>query len=100
MDILGFIKVTAPSPSPFSSSSPPSPSLRSIAESLDRFRPVAAAAKARGLKVRGYVSCVLGCPYQGAVAPKKVAEVAKALYDMGCYEVSLGDTIGAGTPGG
>lgn len=78
---------------------PPSPSLRSIADSLDRFRPVAAAANARGLKVRGYVSCVLGCPYQGAVAPEKVAEVAKALYDMGCYEVSLGDTIGTGTPG-
>ncbi|KAM3577664.1 hypothetical protein VYU27_000539 [Nannochloropsis oceanica] len=71
----------------------------SIAESLHRFRPVAAAAKSRGLKMRGYVSCVLGCPYQGAIAPEKVAEVAKALYDMGCYEISLGDTIGAGTPG-
>ena len=83
-----------------SPSSPPTlPLLRSIAESLDRFRPVAAAAKARGLRVRGYVSCVLGCPYQGAVAPDRVAEVAKALYDMGCYEVSLGDTIGTGTPG-
>jgi len=49
--------------------------------------------------MRGYVSCVLGCPYQGAIAPEKVAEVAKALYDMGCYEISLGDSIGAGTPG-
>jgi hydroxymethylglutaryl-CoA lyase len=49
--------------------------------------------------VRGYVSCVLGCPYEGDVAPQRVAEVAGALYDMGCYEVSLGDTIGVGTPG-
>ncbi len=70
----------------------------SIAESLERFPPVIAAAKAAGVKVRGYVSCVLGCPYQGAVAPLAVAEVAHALYDMGCYEVSLGDTIGVGTP--
>src|SRR3954466_3370441 len=62
----------------------------SIAESLDRFRPVAQAAKAANVKVRGYVSCVLGCPYEGDVAPRKVAEVAKALHDMGCYEVSLG----------
>ena len=71
----------------------------SIAESLDRFRPVAQAAKGAGVKVRGYVSCVLGCPYEGAVAPERVAEVAQALYGMGCYEVSLGDTIGVGTPG-
>jgi len=71
----------------------------SIAESLERFRPVADAAKAAGVKVRGYISCVLGCPYEGEVAPEKVAEVAGALYDMGCYEVSLGDTIGVGTPG-
>jgi hydroxymethylglutaryl-CoA lyase len=71
----------------------------SIAESLERFRHVVMAAKERGVKVRGYVSCVLGCPYQGLVAPAKVAEVAKALYDMGCYEISLGDTIGIGTPG-
>ena len=71
----------------------------SIAESLDRFRPVAQAAKDAGVKVRGYVSCVLGCPYEGAVAPERVAEVAQALYGMGCYEVSLGDTIGVGTPG-
>ena len=71
----------------------------SIAESLERFRPVADAAKAANIKVRGYVSCVLGCPYEGEVAPARVAQVAKALYDMGCYEISLGDTIGTGTPG-
>ncbi|AXO15402.1 hydroxymethylglutaryl-CoA lyase [Thalassospira indica] len=70
----------------------------SIAESLDRFRPVADAARNSGLAVRGYVSCVLGCPYEGDIAPEKVAEVTKALYDMGCYEISLGDTIGTGTP--
>jgi len=71
----------------------------SITESLERFRPVAEAAKQAGVKVRGYISCVLGCPYEGEVPPHKVAEVAGALYDMGCYEVSLGDTIGVGTPG-
>ena len=71
----------------------------SIAGSLERFRPVADAARAAGIKLRGYVSCVLGCPYEGEVAPAKVAEVAGALADMGCYEVSLGDTIGVGTPG-
>jgi hydroxymethylglutaryl-CoA lyase len=71
----------------------------SIAESLDRFRPVAEAAKTAGVKVRGYVSCVLGCPYEGEVKPERVADVAAALYEMGCYEVSLGDTIGTGTPG-
>ncbi len=71
----------------------------SIAESLERFEPVAQAAKDAGINVRGYVSCVLGCPYQGEVAPEQVADVAFALYDMGCYEVSLGDTIGTGTPG-
>src|SRR5258706_12091451 len=70
----------------------------SIAESLDRFRPVAEEAKKHGVKVRGYVSCVLGCPYEGEVPPASVARVAKALYGMGCYEVSLGDTIGTGTP--
>jgi len=70
----------------------------SIAESLERFRPVVEAAKKAEVKVRGYVSCVLGCPYQGEVAPQAVAEVARALYEMGCYEISLGDTIGAGTP--
>ena len=71
----------------------------SIAESLERFRPVAHAAKASGVKVRGYVSCVLGCPYEGEVKPERVADVAASLYEMGCYEVSLGDTIGTGTPG-
>ena len=70
----------------------------SIAESLERFRPVADAARQAGVKVRGYVSCVLGCPYEGDVPAAQVAKVAKALYDMGCYEVSLGDTIGTGTP--
>lgn len=70
----------------------------SIAESLQRFEPVMAKASDLGIKVRGYVSCVLGCPYEGAIAPEKVAEVAKELSQMGCYEVSLGDTIGVGTP--
>jgi hydroxymethylglutaryl-CoA lyase len=71
----------------------------SIAESLERFRPVVEAAKENSVKVRGYISCVVACPYKGEVKPAKVAEVAGALYDMGCYEISLGDTIGAGTPG-
>jgi hydroxymethylglutaryl-CoA lyase len=70
----------------------------SIAESLARFRPVVKEASASGIKVRGYISCVLGCPYEGDIAPARVAEVAAALHEMGCYEVSLGDTIGAGTP--
>jgi hydroxymethylglutaryl-CoA lyase len=70
-----------------------------IKESLERFKPVMARAKEAGVKVRGYVSCVLGCPYQGEVAPAAVADVAWALFEMGCYEVSLGDTIGTGTPG-
>ncbi|MEO7404529.1 MAG: hydroxymethylglutaryl-CoA lyase, partial [Burkholderiales bacterium] len=70
----------------------------SIAESLERFRPVVEAARAQGVKVRGYVSCVVGCPYQGDVSPTEVARVSRALADMGCYEVSLGDTIGVGTP--
>ncbi|OPX56876.1 hydroxymethylglutaryl-CoA lyase [Oceanospirillum multiglobuliferum] len=70
----------------------------SIAESLERFAPVMELAKAHNIRVRGYVSCTLGCPYEGEVAPEKVAEVAKALYDMGCYEISLGDTVGVGTP--
>jgi len=70
----------------------------SIAESLERFRPLAQEAQKHGVKVRGYVSCVLGCPYEGNVPAAQVAKVAKALYDMGCYEVSLGDTIGTGTP--
>jgi len=70
----------------------------SIAESLERFRPVAAKAIAEGLKVRGYISCVLGCPYEGEIAVSAVADVAAQLRAMGCYEVSLGDTIGVGTP--
>jgi isopropylmalate/homocitrate/citramalate synthase len=70
----------------------------SIAESLERFRPVCTAALARGLRLRGYVSCVLGCPYEGDVPAARVAEVAAALAEMGCAEVSLGDTIGVGTP--
>jgi len=71
----------------------------SIAESLERFRPVVAAALAEGIKVRGYVSCVLGCPYEGEVAPQAVADLSERLFQMGCYEISLGDTIGKGTPG-
>ena len=71
----------------------------SIAESLERFRPVVSEAKKHEIKVRGYVSCVLGCPYEGEIKPQRVADVAAALYEMGCYEVSLGDTIGTGTPG-
>jgi hydroxymethylglutaryl-CoA lyase len=70
----------------------------SIAESLDRFRPVAERALAAGLRVRGYVSCVIGCPYEGAIPPAAVARVAGALAGLGCYEISLGDTIGVGTP--
>ncbi len=71
----------------------------SIAESLERFAPVAETARAKGVRVRGYISCVVGCPYEGAVKPEAVAEVAKRLDAMGCYEISLGDTIGIGTPG-
>ncbi|MBS0367570.1 MAG: hydroxymethylglutaryl-CoA lyase [Proteobacteria bacterium] len=71
----------------------------SVAESLERFVPVLEAARAADVRVRGYVSCVLGCPYEGEVAPEAVADVAARLYEMGCYEVSLGDTIGTGTPG-
>lgn len=70
----------------------------SISESLERFAPVIEAAQEADLKVRGYVSCVLGCPYDGDIAPEQVAWVAEKLYQMGCYEVSLGDTIGVGTP--
>ena len=70
----------------------------SIAESLHRFVPVLKKAQQANIRVRGYVSCVLGCPYQGPVSTHQVAEVTKALLDMGCYEVSLGDTIGVGTP--
>jgi isopropylmalate/homocitrate/citramalate synthase len=71
----------------------------SIAESLERFAPVCEAARAKGIRVRGYISCVVGCPYEGAVKPEAVAGVAKRLDAMGCYEISLGDTIGVGTPG-
>src|SRR4029453_4086075 len=71
----------------------------SIAESLERARPVFEAARANAVRVRGYVSCVLGCPYEGDVDARKVAEVAAALYGMGAYEISLGETIGTGTAG-
>jgi len=71
-----------------------------IAESLERFAPVAEVAAAAGIPVRGYVSCVVECPYDGAVAPADVARVVAALRDMGCYEVSLGDTIGRARPEG
>jgi hydroxymethylglutaryl-CoA lyase len=71
----------------------------SIAESLERARPVTDAARAHGVRVRGYISCVLGCPYEGDIAPERVRDVAAALKGMGCYEISLGDTIGTGTPG-
>jgi hydroxymethylglutaryl-CoA lyase len=69
-----------------------------IAESIERFKPVLARAKADGVRVRGYISCVLGCPFDGEIKPKAVAELAKTLWDLGCYEISLGDTIGVGTP--
>jgi isopropylmalate/homocitrate/citramalate synthase len=71
----------------------------SIDESLARAGDIAAAARAHGVRLRGYVSCVLGCPYEGGTDPGRVAELAAALFDLGCYEVSLGDTIGVGTPG-
>ncbi|CAI5967619.1 unnamed protein product [Closterium sp. NIES-65] len=71
----------------------------SMEESLERYRAVCDAAKEMGILVRGYVSCAVGCPYEGHIEPAAVARVAKALHDMGCYEVSLGDTIGVGTPG-
>ena len=70
----------------------------SVAESIERFKPVLARAKSDGIKVRGYISCVLGCPFDGEVRPQAVVDVAKTLWDLGCYEVSLGDTIGVGTP--
>jgi hydroxymethylglutaryl-CoA lyase len=70
----------------------------SIAESIERFKPVVARAKADGVRVRGYVSCVLGCPFDGEIKPQAVADVARRLWDLGCYEISLGDTIGVGTP--
>ena len=70
----------------------------SIEESIERFKPVLARARTDGVKVRGYISCVLGCPFDGEIKPKAVADVAKTLWDLGCYEISLGDTIGVGTP--
>ena len=70
----------------------------SIAESLERFAKVCDAATQRKVRVRAYVSCALGCPYEGAIQPMAVARVAKKLFEMGCYEISLGDTIGVGTP--
>lgn len=70
-----------------------------LSESLDRFRPVAAAAKADGLPLRAYVSCAVACPYEGSVPPRAVAEVTAALFEIGAREVSLGDTVGQGTPG-
>ena len=69
-----------------------------VAESIERFKPVVARANADGITVRGYISCVLGCPFDGEVRPQAVVDVARALWDLGCYEVSLGDTIGVGTP--
>ena len=71
----------------------------SIAESIQRFQPIFDAARAQGVRVRGYVSCVVACPYEGAIAPAQTAAVAAELHAAGAYEVSLGDTIGAGTPG-
>jgi hydroxymethylglutaryl-CoA lyase len=70
-----------------------------IAESLERFAPVVEAARAARMRVRGYISCAAGCPYEGEVKPQAVAALAEKLYKMGCYEISLGDTIGVGTPG-
>jgi hydroxymethylglutaryl-CoA lyase len=69
-----------------------------VAESIERFKPVLARAKADGVKVRGYVSCVLGCPFDGEIKPKAVADLARTLWELGCCEISLGDTIGVGTP--
>jgi hydroxymethylglutaryl-CoA lyase len=70
----------------------------SVSESIERFKPVLARARADGIKVRGYISCVLGCPFDGEVRPQAVVDVARTLWDLGCYEISLGDTIGVGTP--
>jgi hydroxymethylglutaryl-CoA lyase len=70
----------------------------SVAQSIERFKPVLARAQADGVKVRGYVSCVLGCPFDGEVKPQAVVDVAHTLWELGCYEISLGDTIGVGTP--
>ncbi len=70
----------------------------SIAESIERFDSLFTAARSAGVRVRGYVSCVLGCPYEGRISPDKVSEVARNLFERGCFEISLGDTIGMGTP--
>jgi hydroxymethylglutaryl-CoA lyase len=70
----------------------------SIADSIERFKPVLERAKADRVPVRGYISCVLGCPFEGEIKPQAVADLAKQLWDLGCYEISLGDTIGVGTP--
>ena len=69
-----------------------------VAESIERFKPVLERARADGISVRGYISCVLGCPYEGEIKPQAVVDVAKTLWQLGCYEISLGDTIGVGTP--
>ena len=69
-----------------------------VAESIERFKPVLARAKSDGVRVRGYISCVLGCPFDGEIKPKAVADLATTLWELGCYEISLGDTIGVGTP--
>ncbi|XP_043398318.1 3-hydroxymethyl-3-methylglutaryl-CoA lyase, cytoplasmic isoform X2 [Chelonia mydas] len=71
----------------------------SIEESIEKFEEVTKSARNMNIPVRGYVSCALGCPYEGNIIPAKVAEVSKQLYSLGCYEISLGDTIGVGTPG-
>ncbi|MCF8475056.1 MAG: hydroxymethylglutaryl-CoA lyase [Emcibacter sp.] len=70
----------------------------SIAESLERFMPIMAQAKAHNILVRGYISCVVGCPYEGKISPLAVAKIAKKMFEMGCYEISLGDTTGVATP--
>jgi hydroxymethylglutaryl-CoA lyase len=70
----------------------------SIDQSLQRFESIMQSAKAHNVRVRGYVSCVLGCPYEGTIDPLVTADVSQALFEMGCYEISLGDTIGVGTP--
>ena len=70
----------------------------SISESVDRFRPVLEAAQKNSVRVRGYISCVLGCPYQGDVPIENVVNLAEKMSELGCYEISLGDTIGIGTP--
>lgn len=69
-----------------------------VAESIERFKPVLTRARADGVRVRGYISCVLGCPFDGEIKPKAVADLATTLWELGCYEISLGDTIGVGTP--